>query len=98
METTHAQELVNAQIRQHRQAIQRQVEELKTDVERFLYSSVAYSVARDGEFVYHVNTPTRRGTLRMRYTIRALRKAGFKVELSVAYGKDYEWRVTVTLP
>lgn len=95
---TLAQELVNEQIRQHRQIVQKHIEELKRDADCFIFSSVAYYVAREGEFVYHVNTPTRRGTLKMRYTIRAIRKAGFKVELSVTFQKDYEWRVTVTLP
>jgi hypothetical protein len=95
---TLAQDLVNDHIQQHRRYVQRIIEELERDTERFISSSVAYSVAREGRFVYHVNTPTKCGTLQMRYMIRYIRRAGFIVKLSVDYIKDYEWTIVVTLP
>jgi hypothetical protein len=98
MEITLAQELVNEQIRQHRKIVQRNIEEFKRDADRFIFNSVAYYVAREGKFIYYVNTSSKSGTLQMRYTIRSIRKAGFTVKLSVYYVKDYEWTIVVTLP
>jgi hypothetical protein len=95
---TNAQELVDRHREENERRIQLYINELERDTNRFMDSSIAYFVAREGKFVYYVNTKSKYGTLHMRYVIRAIRKAGFKVELNVIYINDYEWCITVTLP